>query len=241
MIRVAICDDDKVLCAQLEDLVLRAGRNNDLDFDVSVFYTGESLCGCLEGDKFDLLFLDIELATMTGIEIGRNIRDDYEDNETQIVFMSGMASYAMSLFKIRPLDYLIKPLNYETVENAILTATKLMRLKHTYFEFSEQRCMVRIPVSSILYFESMGKKIRLVTRSGEHAFYGKKDDILKQISSDILLEIHNSYLINYNLVEKYNYTEVVMINKDVLPISQTYRKRIRNWLLKKKKGDCCDG
>ncbi len=241
MIRVAICDDDRVLCAQLEDLVLRAGRNNNLDFDISVFYTGESLCYCLQTDKFDLLFLDIELATMTGIEIGRNIRDDYEDNETQIVFMSGMTSYAMSLFKIRPLDYLIKPLDYQTVENAILTAIKLMRLQHAYFEFSEQRSTVRIPVSSILYFESMGKKIRLVTKKGEHAFYGKKDDILKQISPDILLEIHNSYLVNHNMVEKYNYTEVVMINKDVLPISQTYRKHIRNWLLKKKKGDRYDG
>ena len=236
MIHVAICDDDKVLCAQLEDFVVRAGSNNNLDFDIAVFYTGESLCCCLEEDKFDLIFLDIELATMTGIEIGRNIRDDYDDNETQIVFISGITSYAMSLFKIRPLDYLIKPLDYQAVENTILTAAKLLRLKHAYFEFSEQRHTVRIPVSSILYFESMGKKIRLVTKNGEHAFYGKKDDILKQVSLDILLEIHNSYLINYNLVEKYSYTEVVMINKDVLPISQNYRKHIRSWLLKKKGG-----
>ena len=75
MVRVAICDDNKVLCAQLEDLVIRAGTNNDLHLDVSVFYTGESLSRCLRTDQFDLIFLDIELATMTGIEIGRCIRE----------------------------------------------------------------------------------------------------------------------------------------------------------------------
>ncbi len=236
MIRVAICDDDKALCSQLEDFVVRAGGHNNFHFDINVFYTGESLCCCLKEDKFDLIFLDIELATMTGIEIGRQIRDDYEDNETQIVFISGMTSYAMALFKIRPLDYLIKPLDYQAVESVLLTAAKLLRLNRDYFEFSEQRHTMRIPVSSILYFESMGKKIRLVTKNGEHVFYGKKDDILNQISEEVLLQIHNSFLINYSLVEQYNYAEVMMINKDVLPISQAYRKQIRSWLLRKKGG-----
>lgn len=61
--------------------------------------------------------------------------------------------------------------------------------------------------------------MRVVTKNEEHVFYGKKGDIFKQISSDEFLEIHNSYLINYDCVEKYCYSEVVMINKDVLPIS----------------------
>ena len=152
-----------------------------------------------------------------------------------------MARYAMSLFKIRPLDYLIKPVAYPAVEHAILTVVKLLHLKRAYFEFCEQRHMVRIPVNSILYFESMGKKLRLVTKNGEHIFYGKKRDVPAQLSSDVLLEIHNSYLINYNMVEKYSYTEVVMLNKDVLPISQTYRKQVRSWLLKEKRGGHHEG
>ena len=64
----------------------------------------------------------------------------------------------MELFKIRPLDFLVKPLNYQYVEKAILTAVKLRRLDHSYFEFTEQRSTVRIPISSILYFESTGKR-----------------------------------------------------------------------------------
>ncbi|MEA5137393.1 MAG: response regulator [Candidatus Fimivivens sp.] len=123
-----------------------------------MFYTGESLCWYLKQDKLDIAFLDIELATMTGIEIGHYIRERKDDNETQIVFISGMSSYAMELFKIRPLDFLVKPLNYQYVEKAILTAVKLRRLDHSYFEFTEQRSTVRIPISSILYFESTGKR-----------------------------------------------------------------------------------
>ena len=78
-----------------------------------------------EGNPLDVLLLDIELWKMTGIEAGSFIRNRLEDRRLQIVYISGKASYAWSLFKTQPLDFLVKPIRQEQVDEvkANLTIT----------------------------------------------------------------------------------------------------------------------
>lgn len=63
-----------------------------------------------EGACFDIVFLDIELPKISGIDIGKKIRDEMHDETTKIVYISGKDSYAMGLFDVRPLNFLIKPI-----------------------------------------------------------------------------------------------------------------------------------
>ena len=108
MYYVGICDDGENTCSELESMVFFYAEQKSMELKTAVWYTGESLCGYLKkGEPLDVLFLDIELWQMTGIEAGAYIRNRLEDRRLQIVYISGKASYAQSLFKTQPLDSLV--------------------------------------------------------------------------------------------------------------------------------------
>ena len=73
----------------------------------------------LDEIRYDLIFLDIEFPKMDGIEIGKYIREIKKDNITQIVYVSGRKKYAMALFPVRPLDFIVKPLEDKQLERVI--------------------------------------------------------------------------------------------------------------------------
>ena len=108
MYRIGICDDDKALCAGLEEQIYRIAKEMSVKADVEVWYCGESILRDLQnGVRLDLLFLDIELLQQNGISVGRFIREEMEDLQTHIVYISSRQGYAMQLFRIQPLDFLI--------------------------------------------------------------------------------------------------------------------------------------
>jgi DNA-binding LytR/AlgR family response regulator len=87
--RVAICDDEQVICSQIENTILNFAEENNEKIDTQVFYSGEELIKFLEvGQSFDLIFLDIELKMINGIEVGRKIREEMDNQILQIIYIS---------------------------------------------------------------------------------------------------------------------------------------------------------
>ena len=107
-----------------------------------------------EGNPLDVLFLDIELWKMTGIEAGSFIRNRLEDRRLQIVYISGKASCAWSLFKTQPLDFLVKPIRQEQVDEVLDLAVKILGRNETKFAYQSGRDYYYIPYGDIRYFVS---------------------------------------------------------------------------------------
>ena len=177
--------------------------------------------------QMDLIFLDIELVHKNGISVGKFIRGEMEDIQTHIVYISSKQGYAMQLFKIQPLDFLIKPVSNEHLKEVIARSLKQKRSPDICFEYQKGGSIRRIPTRDIAYFMSMDKKIRLVTKDGEEEFYGKLKKVLEKLPADFVM-IHQSYIINQLYVSEYSYDSVRMSNGTVLSISKPYRKSTRS-------------
>ncbi|SHI75348.1 LytR/AlgR family response regulator transcription factor [Lutispora thermophila] len=232
MINVAICDDEKAICAYMENVLLEIGQTFCEEISVETFYSGEKLCQSLhEGVYYDVIFLDIDLKTMNGIRIGKLIREVIANDITHIVYVSGKDSYAMELFDIRPLNFLIKPLTYEKIQKVFMTALRLLRNNGIIFEYQKGHCFYRIPINNILYFESMGKKIRIIMKDTIEEYYSKLSIIQRQIRGAPFISIHKSYLVNYDHIVEVQYDKVRISNNVILPISQHNRKAVRDKLL----------
>ena len=114
MLRIAVIDDDKTLLCDMHKLFDRFIIAYDFDFTVEYFSSCEDIYAKFKaGEKYDLLFLDIEFPEMKGTEFGLQLRRQMKNYDTQIVFISTIRDYAMELFKIRPIAFLIKPIAYE--------------------------------------------------------------------------------------------------------------------------------
>lgn len=232
MYNIGICDDGENICSQIEDMFLKYAKENNIKIEVFIWYTGESLKDYLsQGKHLDILFLDIELFKLTGIEVGDYIRNCLDNMGMQIIYISGKPSYAQQLFRTYPLDFLIKPILQEQVDETMERAIKIIRKKRERFEFQKGKDFYYIPMGEIAYLESEGRKVKVVTTKQEFVFYGKLKDVNKKLNEDFVI-IHQSYIVNRNYIFRYTYEIVELMDGTILKISMPYRKRIREILLK---------
>lgn len=240
MYRIGICDDDKELCSGLEEQIYHIAKELSVKAEVEVWYSGEGILKDLRnGMQLDLLFLDIELVQKDGITVGKFIRDEMEDMLLHIVYISSLQSYAMQLFKVQPLDFLIKPVSNEQLREVLTRSIKQKKSAEIYFEFQKGTSVLRVPTKDILYFMSMDKKILIIKREGREEFYGKLKNILDKLPAEFMM-IHQSYIVNHIYVSEYTYESIKMINGEVLSISKPYRKGIRSQIKQYQKKEAGD-
>lgn len=227
MYRIGICDDDRVLCSELEEQIYHISKELAVKVEIEVWYSGESIQSDLnKGIRLDLIFLDIELAQRNGIEVGKFIRNEMEDIQTHIVYISSKQNYAMQLFKVQPLDFLIKPVTEEQLKEVLARSIKQKRKSAVYFEYHKGSTYLRALLCDVVYFMSMDKKIIIVTKNGREEFYGKLKEIAKQLPEYFIM-IHQSYIVNQDFISEYSYEMVKMIDGEELNISKPYRKEVR--------------
>ena len=228
MINIAVCDDNKYICAQIEDILLSYSEVTPLKINVSIFYTGESLIEYIKKNNvFHLIFLDIELEEMNGVDVGIYIRQILKDYKTEIIYISGSDSYDRQLFDVQPLHFIPKPIEKKTVIDDLNLAIERLNISEHYFKYQKGHDLYNIAISDILYFESRKREIVIVTTNSEDTFYGNLDIIADELFNYQFFRIHRSYLINYRHAKIIRYTEVMMTNHVVIPIGKTKRSTFR--------------
>lgn len=227
MLKMIICDDDKIFCSNLENLVIEVCKERYLKYEISMFYEIDKLKRYLnDNNDIDLIFLDIEVKNKLGYELGNYIRDVLNLQKISIVYISNHSSYALSLFKTRPIDFLVKPIKKVDLSNVLDQYLKLDKEKRDFFKFKNKIGYQRIDIQDIYYFESENKIIKIHCINNIIEFYGKLNDVEQKLN-DSFMRIHNSILVNSIYVSQFKYNEIKMINGELLPISQSRRQDIR--------------
>lgn len=234
MYSVVICDDERNVCAEIENYIDKYFKAYSLKGTVAVFFNGKTLRDYLwQNNTVNLLFLDIELPENNGVEVGKYIREELENESTEIVYISSKTNYAMKLFQCRPLDFLVKPVTYPMIEKImdVILKRDFVRKKTVSFLINKEKKVFYL--KDILYFQSDNKSVHLETVSGKvYSFRGKLDDIESQISENLFLRVHKSYLINHAYVRCYGTDWIEMLNGDRVSISKSYRGHVKQQLMK---------
>ena len=226
-IKIAICDDEQYICSQLESMLEDIIKQLEMDYEIEVFESGESLCKELGRQIYDLIFLDIELPKNSGIDVGRYIRDVLKNEMVQIVYISGKDGYAMELFEFRPMNFLVKPLEQEKVVSVIKKYRIVTEQKNYMYEYKKRGEYYKIPMSDIMYFENRNRKVILYAKDSVDEFYDSIENIYEKVKDQDFLLIHKSIIVNYRYVKKMDYKEVTMINGTRLSISQSKRPEVK--------------
>ena len=233
MIYVAICDDETRIGAELEQVLLEIFVRSDIKYVIDVYFTGKELYNKIEtGAYYDLIFLDIEFAhdEINGVEVGTLIRESQRNDRVAIVFISWEKKYSLQLFDIRPLNFLVKPLDYVKVEKVVKTYLRLSGIWSGEFTYKIGRDILKVQIRDIIYLESRDRKLILHLADGrKEEFYGALKDVFQeQLQKSDFLLIHSSYAVNYDYVEILKYDSLTLKNRETpLPISQNKRKEVR--------------
>lgn len=235
MYKIGICSDKKKTCANIEEYILQYCKKTGRAVETFVWYNGESFCKDINKIAcIDLIFLDIELTDINGIEIGNYIREVQKDTKISIIFISFQTDYAMKLFRIHPFDFLIKPINYEKISIVLRDFFKISDSESLFFEYKLKSNIIKTPYNDILYFSSRDKQIEITLSNGEKKiFYGRLKEIEKKLPDDFIC-IHQSFIINQRFLKKYAYNNVIMTDENQFNISKRYRKIVHESIMNKK-------
>lgn len=221
MLRIGICDD-------LADarLVLRSALERILDTrnvpaQYFEFSSGETLLqwyGRHTGE-LDLLFLDMELREMDGMETARRLRA--ADEGLQLVFVTGYADHVFDGYSVGALGYLMKPPRKEQLESVLdrAQAALVRQLDQAYICRSGET-YYRIPMGKILYFASDRRQVECVTPDRTYTFYGKLDAVASDVGSRFV-RIHQRYLVRAGAVARLESGEVTLQDGTRLPVSRS--------------------
>lgn len=237
MIHIAICDDDRPLTGNVEQLLLRIAAEHGIDARCEVFFDGSSLLRALTEQRmcFDLIYLDIEMQEMNGIQTALALRE--KEFPALIVYMSGHEEYLKELFCTEPFRFLSKPIDETAFCSVFLAACERIRKRSGYFTFFCKKARHRIPFDRIAYFESNGRVISIYlsgkeevrTGSPHDQFYGKMNDVEEQVASmnGRFLRVHQSFLVNFDYIKMLSSTEIEMLDGRKIQISEDRRKNVR--------------
>lgn len=222
MLRIAICDDEMeardALRFQLEKALIE-----DVEEIVYEFSVGTNVVSWLKKHpgEVDLLFLDIEMKGLGGMDTARQIRKF--DENIMIVFLTGYADYVFDGYSVGALDYIMKPVTVQRlVELLHRVRAKLEQEENQAFTFKNADGTWRFPLRDILYFSSDRRKVTLVMKNGKYTFYAKLNDIEERLDGQFV-RIHQRYLVNPDLVD-YLGSGSVTVGGEELPCSRKHRE-----------------
>jgi two-component system LytT family response regulator len=172
-------------------------------------------------NKVDLIFLDIEMPKLSGINLAKII-----DNSTKIIFTTAHREFALEGFELSAVDYLLKPISFERFIKAIQKITiepvRNNYQNNNFIYVKVNKKMIKVDFDELLYIEGLSNYVKIHTSNQTLVVYEKMMSILDKLPSSLFIRIHKSYIINTKKIRVYT-REYVEIEKKHLPVSNTYR------------------
>lgn len=223
MITIAICEDSVPVQSQIENYISELLQ----DCPVEVFSSGEELLSFLSNGKqrFSLYLMDISLPGISGIETSAEIRE--KDPYALIIYITDYKEYVYKIFETLPYRFITKPVEKAVFQKALTDAVNYMTDRGGLFHFHIDRDQYQIPFQEIVYFESRLRRLMLHTADEIYSFYGKLNEIARDLNPLLFVRAHASYLINMEYIRSIRDTEILLQSGEFIPMSRKYRPQVR--------------
>lgn len=222
MIEIAICDDQKVFRNDLKEIISTELQLKGIEYTLGEFKSGEELAESVKENEKRIIFLDIEMGEMDGMETAKRIRKETRDSV--IIFVTSYSEYVFSGYEVRALNYILKPYQREKIKEVLHQALKELEVTdERYYVIEQRQGITRVPLQIIKYILSDKRMVTLVTSESSYDFYGKLDEIAIELPE--FVRIHNRYLVNLSYVETVG-TNYAVVAGEELPVSRSCKQEL---------------
>lgn len=239
MIFAAIVDDLKQERDLLKSYLEKYCQENNLFIQLSIFSSGEELLKDYT-EKYDLIFLDIYMSGLTGLETAKKIRE--RDKNCLLIFSTTSPDFAIKSFRVRAFDYLLKPYNFTQFTEVMLLAEKSLKISTRFIEVKESREMVKIFLRDIIYVDYSNHYVQIHTKERLIKTYMYFADFALLVAKyPQFLHCYRNCLVNMEYITALQDNDFALSTGESLPINRTKKVEIKqlyaNYAFKKLNGD----
>ena len=222
MIRIAICDDSE---KDANSLKLFCKGSNIVDkLDITVFNNGFDLLKSHSLNKFDILFLDVDMPEIDGISMGKEIRKT--DHNSIIIFVTAYPEYAIVGYECEAFFYLLKPSSISKIESVLKRAIEKIGLSHKTHAIKIQNKTIALPITSINYIECCKRHIIYHTDSGDYTTTEKLSSVYESLNKYGFYQVHQGYIVNFSKVKDFDGYTVILKNNCKVLISVRKKREV---------------
>ena len=199
--RFALVDDKKELRDHVAMLLGEFAAEQRLHYKLDCFASGEDFLSHFTAHSYDIIFMDIEMALMDGMEAAEEIRKI--DERVAIIFVTNMAQYAIRGYRVNALDYILKPISFMAFSESLKRAIRTLDYrKDTFITVKFREGIVKVCAKDILWIESQGHRLifNTVNKSYETTVYSMKE-IEAKLESEGFKRCNNGCLVNLRKVQ----------------------------------------
>lgn len=225
-----ICDDEKSLRTALRKAVETKLQLEGVNYEIAEYDSGEALLsGIRQTAVPDLLFLDVEMKGLNGMETAKKLRESCKN--TIIIFVTAYPDFVFQGYEVKAFHYILKPYKdykiWEVMESAL---DEMETDKKQFYLIEKKSGSIRLSLKEVLYFKSEGRSIDAVTIDKNSSkdnivrFNGKLGDMEAKLPA-YFQRVHNRYLVNLKYVSKIESDSLLCGGMEV-PVSKAYRQEL---------------
>lgn len=217
MLSIAVCDDEMLQCCMLSKRIQEILKHMNLSCTIRQFYSGDALLK--ETEHFDILFLDILMQGLDGLQTARIFRQ--QSSDPILIFVSSSREYVWNAYDVEAFHYLLKPIDDQKLKTVLQRAIQKTR-KHprSYLLIRQKQQQKKIFLDRIRYFEIRGRMIDVHEAEGCFTYYEQIRILENRLQDKDFFRCHKSFLVNLNYVESYNRQEILLDNKERIPVAK---------------------
>lgn len=224
MITIGICDDEEAYRDRIKTICSEYLAEREMDCQFTMFSSGEEVLA-YQGDRMLLLFLDIEMPGIDGLEVMEKLRGN--DLIWRIVFVTNHKELQWDTVDLKTLAFLEKPIVVAGVQSCLRTAIRenMENIDVIYKTADGSSC---IKLDQIIFIQAKGNYVVICSKEKEITGYDSIKDLEKQITGTTMMRTHKSYLANLQHIRKLLWDEMQMTNGVVLPLGRKYIPAVKD-------------
>jgi DNA-binding LytR/AlgR family response regulator len=221
-----IVDDEKLSRIVIEKFV----QDTKSLHLVGSYSNGSDLQKALISKQVDIVFLDINMPEINGIDLIKTI-----ENIPQVIFITSHTEYAIEAFEHDVTDYLVKPVEFQRFLKSVSRAEKIHHAfgveetdKNTIYVKSDSR-LIKLDLAKINYIEALGDYVRIHSKMGKYTILSTMKSMDQKLPSDQFMRVHKSYIVRMDKIQKVIKNEVHLEGK-IIPVSRSYKDALKERL-----------
>lgn len=229
-VKIAVCDDEIIFARKLEKIINKYCTVKRIPFQIDIYQSGkEFIADNIKMMEYQIVFLDINMEEIDGLEAARELRKLCRD--TYVIFVTAFINYTLEGYKVDAIRYLLKSDgNFgQSVCESLDAVFEKMQYKPHIREFSFQQGARRVALEKIVYIESSLHKLTFyVAEEGivPYTMYETLNHIAAIFSGDFV-RIHQSYLVNLRFVRRIEGNNLLLQDNLALPVARSKLKEVR--------------